>query len=394
MANGVLQSMKNGCLMVIVPDALSAIVRKGEITPRYYNPGGLFGKVHIVMTQSDEVEPSDLQKAVGSAELHVHSIPLKSKLFLRTLGYRPSLLRGWAEKGVELARKIKPSLIRCQDNSFNAFMGAQIKQELGIPLIISLHGNPDADLRGAVATTISEKVRALAHKAVEGPGLRLADHVIAVYEPILPYLKSNRVKQYSLIYNAVGYDVKPKNDYALHAPAVLLCVGRQQSLFKDPRNILESLPEFDNARLIMIGTGDLHEKLIELTHNLKCSARCQLISALSNEKVLNMMHDADIYVFNQITLGISKTIIEAALTGLPIIVNRRPRGGRDELDADWLLQVEDTKSGYMAGIEELIHNQGEREKLGRLARAYAREHYAPEAMEEKVVEIYRSLMRK
>jgi len=379
--------------MIIVPDALSAIVHKGEITPRYYNPGDLFGEVHIVMTRSDEVEPADLQKAVGSAKLQLHSIPLKSKLFLRTLGYRPSLLRGWARKGVELARRIKPSLIRCHDNSFNAFMGARIKQELGVPLVISLHGNPDADLRGAVAKTIPEKVRASAHKAVEAPGLRLADHIIAVYESILPYLKSNRVKQYSLIYNAVGYEVRPKSDYALHAPPVLLCVGRQQSLFKDPRRIVEALSELDNARLMMIGTGDLHGELIELTHNLKSSARCQLVSALPNEQILSMMHDADIYVFNQITLGISKTIIEAALTGLPIIVNKRPRA-RDELDADWLLQVEDTRAGYMAGIAELMQNEEERERLGRLARAYAREHYAPDAMEEKIVEIYRGLLRK
>lgn len=380
--------------MVIVSDALSAIVRKGEITPRYYNPGDLFGEVRIVMTQSDEVDPADLQNAVGRAELHVHSIPLKSKLFLRTLGYRPSLLRGWARKGVELARSIKPSLIRCYDNSFNAFMGALIRQELGIPLVISLHGNPDVDLRGPVAGTIFEKVRALAHKAVEGPGLRLADHIIAVYEPILPYLKSNRVKQYSLIYNAVGYGVIPKNSYALHDPPVLLCVGRQQSLFKDPRHILEAFSQLGNAKLIMIGTGDLHEMLIKLAHELKCSARCEFISALPNEQVLRMMHDADIYVFNQITLGISKTIMEAALTGLPIVVNKRPRGARDELDADWLQQVEDTKDGYLEAITRLMQNQEERERLGRLAHAYAREHWAPEAMESKVVEIYRRVMEK
>jgi len=380
-------------LMVIVSGALSAIVKKGEITPHYFNPGELFEEVHIVMTNDDRVNPEDLRKTVGKARLCLHNVPLDSRLFARALRYCPWFLKRWADAGVRLARRIKPDMIRCHENTFNGFMAARIKQELGVPIVISLHGNPDLDLRGPVARTIGEKTRSWAHKAVERPGLRVSDHFIAVYASILPYLRRNRVGHYSLIYNAVGYGAEPKRDYKLHEPARCLCVGRQQSLFKDPTHIVEAFAELPDAELTLIGTGNLHRPLRELAGRLKCDARCKFVQALANEQVLTVMHDSDIYVFNQISQGISKTIIEAALTGLPIVVNRRPSEARDELDADWLIQVDDTKEGYLEAMRRLIHDQKAREQLGRRAYGHARENWRPEQMEEKVVEVYLQVMR-
>lgn len=378
--------------MVIIPDELSAIVKKGEITQRYYNPGELFDEVHIVMTNDDKVNPVDLQETVGRARLHLHNIPREGRLFFKTLGFTSWLLNRWAQAGVELAKQVRPDLIRCHENSFNGFMAARIKQKLGVPLVISLHGNPDIDLRGPVARTVSDKVYSCAHRRVEEPGLKLADHFIAVYRPILPYLRRNRVRHYSLIYNAVGYGTVPKHDYRIHTPVRFLCVGRQQSLFKDPTHIVEALAKLENAELTLVGAGNLHNRLMGLVRRLECDNRCRFIPALANQKVLAMMREVDIYVFNQISLGVSKTIIEAALTGLPIIVNRRPRGASDELDSDWLVQVEDTKSGYLNAMRRLADDQEEREQLGHRAYEYACNHWAPEKMEAKVVEVYRQLI--
>lgn len=385
--------VKPSCLMVIIPDCLSLIVKKGEITPRYYNPGDLFDEVHIVMTNDDKVNPGDLQKTVGRAKLYLHNLPSGKRLFLQTLGYRPRLLNRWAEAGVQLARQIRPDLIRCHGNTLNGFVAVRIKQELGVPVIISLHGNPDIDLRGPVAKSFREKIYAYAHKAVELTTLRYADHFIAVYKPIVPYLRRNQVRKYSLIYNAVGYGVKPKSDYQLHQPVRFLCVGRQQARFKEPANIVKAVAELPGVELVLIGTGDLHDYLMRLARELNCDDRCKFIAGLGNDQVLNVMRDADIYVFNQISSGISKTIIEAALTGLPIIVNKRPGRMADELDGDWLIQVEDTKDGYLQALRKLLSDQKEREQLGRRAMAHAQAHWAPEKMEARVVEIYRKYMR-
>ena len=58
--------MSESRLMVLIPDRLSDLVSKGEITERYYNPGNLFDEVHIVMTNDDKPDPVALQKMVGA----------------------------------------------------------------------------------------------------------------------------------------------------------------------------------------------------------------------------------------------------------------------------------------------------------------------------------------
>ena len=66
---------------------------------------------------------------------------------------------------------------------------------------------------------------------------------------------------------------------------------------------------------------------------------------------------------------------------------------KDELDSDWLVQAEDTRDGYLETMRRLRTDQKERERLGRLANAHAREHWAPEVMEAKVAEIYLPVMQ-
>ncbi len=99
-------------LMVIIPDRLSDIIAKGEVTARYYNPGELFREVHIVMTNDDAPDAEQAQVLVGNAKLVPHNLPAGGSLFLRTLGWRPGLLNRWGHHAVELARALKPQLVR------------------------------------------------------------------------------------------------------------------------------------------------------------------------------------------------------------------------------------------------------------------------------------------
>ncbi len=379
--------------MVMVSYRLSGLVKKGEIVPRYFNPGGLFDEVHLVATNNDSLDPSEIQEMVGEAKPFFHSLPLDQHTFVRTLGYRSILLNVWAEKGARLAQQIKPDLIRCYDNSFNAFAAIRIKLKLGIPVVISLHSNPDTDLRGPMSKTIHSRLIAWAHKAVEKAGLKYADFFIAVYQPIVPYLLDNNVKNYSVVYNAVGYGTKPKEDYRVHEPPRFLCVGRQENFFKEPTHIVEALSELPQVELVLVGTGNLHEGLKQLALDLGCADRCKFIPALPNKQVLAAMQDADVYVFNQISLGISKTVIEAALSGLPIIVNKRPTEAHDELDGDWVVQAEDSRTGYLNAMRRLLGSLENRERLGHRAYAYAHEKWDPNRMEAEVAKIYENLMR-
>lgn len=381
--------------MVIISDKLTDLVKKGEITPRYYNPTELFDEVHIVATNRETVEPEQIQKTVGKARLYVHYLPIDRRLFvvgLIGICPPPLFLTKWIKGGVQLAKGIQPDLIRCYANDFNALMAAQIKKELGTPFIVSLHNNPDTDFRGGrEVVSLRGRLYAASHYLVERPALRSADHFIAVYAPIVPYLEGNHVKDYSVIYNAVGYGAKPKGDYVGSKPMRFICVGRQKAHHKDPTQIIEAVSELQEAQLTLIGTGELHSELENLARVRGCEDRCKFIPELPNERVMAEMARADVFVFNQLYLGISKAIIEAALTGLPIIVNTP--AGTDELEGEWLIRVDDSKDGYLKAMKRLM-NQEQRELFGRRAYAHARANWDPEHLEAKVAQLYLDVIDK
>src|SRR6185436_8343846 len=172
-------------LFVIIPDRLSLLVNKGEVTPRYYNPGNLFREVHIIMTSDDRPDPAGVQLMVGDARLAIHNLPAGTDTFARSFGWRPALLRSWAAPAVQLATSAPPQLIRCHGNNLNAFAAFEIKRALGVPYIVSLHGNPDVDYnRGRLGRTWQRKLAGVAIESVEIASIKNADFVVPVYSPI------------------------------------------------------------------------------------------------------------------------------------------------------------------------------------------------------------------
>ena len=145
--------------MVIVPDRLSDLVAKGEVHERYYNPGELFREVHIVMTSDDRPDMQAVQRMVGGARLHLHNLPAGSRYFIRTLGWQLPLIAPYLRRGVDLARQIKPQLVRTHNNFIEGVMASCIKRALGVPYIMSLHGVWDVDDRKAAFDWIRAKFR-------------------------------------------------------------------------------------------------------------------------------------------------------------------------------------------------------------------------------------------
>ena len=211
-------------LMVIVPDKISDFVDKGEVIDRYYNPGNLFEELRVVATNDDRPDPVLMQKMAGNARLFLHNLPDARGEFLPSLGWRPWLLRSWAEKAVDLARKVQPSLIRCHGALLNAFAAAVIKDKLGIPYVVSLHINPDEDVRGR-AQGLVKRIVTWAQQDIERIGLINADLVMPVYQPIVPYLQRLGVTRYEVCYNILNQThLRKKDDYRLHDPVRIIAI--------------------------------------------------------------------------------------------------------------------------------------------------------------------------
>jgi glycosyltransferase involved in cell wall biosynthesis len=382
-------------LLVIVPDNLSDILTKGEFQPCYYNPGQVFDEVHILTTTDDRPDLVDLQRTVGRASLLVHSLPVDLSLpSWPTEFLRRWRLRRWARKGVELARRIRPDLIRCHGADWNTFLASRIKTELDIPYVVSLHINPDVNpvRRYLKPKTATESRHNAFYEHVESEGLRNADLVMPVYQPILPYLERLGVKKVEVCYNVLNrLHLKKKTDYGLHQPPRIIYVGR---LFEDknPDNIMRAVAKLPSVELTVVGDGPIRGKLEAFARTLGVADRVRFRPAIRNDELCATLPDHDIFAVHTEYWEISKSVLEALLTGLPLVINRRHGPAVPELEGDFVVKVENSEDGYYKALHRLLTNDADRSALGRRAYAHAQANWAPAITEARYASIYRGFL--
>lgn len=385
-------------LLVIIPDRLSDIIAKGELQPDYYNPGRVFDDVHILMCNDDRPDVEALKYLVGDATLTLHNYPDN----LALVGRRPERfkdwrLRRWAKPGVEIARKIRPDLIRCHGADWNTFLASRIKAELGIPYVVSLHINPDVNpVRRFVKPrlTPAEARHNRFYEHLEASGLRNADLVMPVYKPIIPYLQRLGVASVEVCYNVLNrIHLRLKTDYAIHRPARIIYVGR---LFreKNPDNIMRALVRLPGTQLTVVGDGPIRPDLERLAAELDIAERVIFRPAVANDELCELLAEQDIFAVHTEYWEISKSVLEALLTGLPVVINRRLGEPVPELEGDFALKVNNTADDYHAALSHLLGSEAARRDLGQHALAHARRHWAPEVTEAKYASIYRSFLER
>lgn len=381
-----------GRLMVIVSDRLSALATKGEITPRYYNPGEMFREIHLVLTNDDQPDPHIVKKMVGEADLYIHNLPTR-RLFLKSAGWRPFLLRNWAAKAVELARDIQPDLIRCHGAHLNSFAAREIKRALAVPYVISMHTNPDLDMRFHPKREGNLLFRLMqwASIDIENLSLRDADCVVCVYHFIESYARDHGARRVEVIYNVVNPDhLLPKTDYRLANPPRVVVPGRQY-LKKDPSNLLRALSEINGVHCTLVGDGPYHERLKSLAAELGIASRCQFVASIANDELCVSLKDYDILVSANDCGGVSKVELEAAHVGLPVITNRHHIESEPEVLGENCLVVDDTPGSFKKALNELLSQKDLRERLGTALRASVTTLRSAD-MEAAYVSLYRDLI--
>jgi glycosyltransferase involved in cell wall biosynthesis len=387
-------------LFCIIPDYLSAIIDKGEIQPGYYNPGNLADEVHILMTNDDKPPVEPLQYMAGTAQLFLHNLPEDRGFPVSRLSFlTPSRLERWAKPGVELARKIRPDLIRCHGADWNAYLASRIKRELGVPYCVSLHINPDVNAvrRYLPPKSGAERRNNVFYEYLENEGLRFADKILPVYKPILPYLERHKIpsENIQVAYNILNtLHLKTKTDYAAHSPFRLICVGR---LFEDknPGNILYALAHIPNAELTVVGDGPIRPEIEALAHDLNIVNRVHFAPAIPNDDLCRLLPEQDAFVVHTEYFELNKSVLEALLTGLPVIINRRKGVPVPEFEeGDFVRLVENTPEAYRAAILSLMTGNEVRESLGRKAYTHARALWDPQKTEAVYVAVYKDLLGK
>ena len=381
--------------MVIIPDRISDILIKGEYQPNYYNPGELFDEVHIVTTTDDRPDLDALQRTVGRAKLSVHNVPEQPQLIAENWQrWWKKPLRDWARPGVELARHIKPQLIRCHGADWNGYLAHRIKRAQGVPYVMSLHINPDVNsVRRYLKPPLSEAQRRQNEffEYVEHTGLRSADLVMPVYEPIVPYLKRHGVERVEVCYNILNAPfLRAKTDYSWSGRFRIVCVGRLIPE-KNPSHIIRAIAQLPDTELTVVGDGPERPALEQLSRDAGVADRVHFRPAVANDELCAMLPSFDLFAVHTEYWELNKSVLEALLTGLPLVINERQGEPVPELrDADFVRAVANSTEAYREAIRSLMADHAGREALGRRAFAAAERRWSPAVTERKVVEIYRA----
>ncbi len=149
-----------------------AIRNRGERrnSTEVLQPWDLFNEIHLLMTNDDGRTPiycglwSDLREFISTT-----CQSTQGNILLSTLGYQPWLLRDLGAKARKLAQAIQPHLVRVYGVGFQSFLAYQMFRHLGIPYVVSLHGNSDVDYsRGRLARDWRESCWSL-HPEIRSP---------------------------------------------------------------------------------------------------------------------------------------------------------------------------------------------------------------------------------
>lgn len=373
-------------LCVFPNDPLQSYLEKGEIKPRYFNPKNIFDEIHVISIFNSDVNENEVKEVAGNAKLKIHVVG-KVNLFNKN----------FKKKGIiELIKKIKPDIIRSYNPLLQGWLAGQIKKELGIPLVISLHGDYDRDLRLQAKKNYDYKSYfrlQISKKFLEKFSLSNADQVIIIYEFIRDYAKKMGAKSINLIYNRIDLNqFSPEVTPAfIEKIPVIICVGR---LIKEKNQecLIKAIKDLD-VKLLLVGNGTEYENLKNLTKKLNIEQKVQFETSIPHEKIHHYYTAADVFALPIKYGGFAIPALEAAASGIPVILPKNELDPNPDLIKDFALLVENDPKSFKDAIETVLNNKEIRQKMIKNGLECTK-RINSDLMEEKEKDLYLNLFKK
>jgi glycosyltransferase involved in cell wall biosynthesis len=248
-------------------------------------------------------------------------------------------------------------------------------RRLNLPLVASFHGYdatayPMLELYGEQYARLFEQA---AGTVVCSPSLR--DALLALGAPAS---KTHYVPN--------GVDIETfAGGQPDRAPQLLLAVGRFVEK-KAPQLTIVAFASarrrFPDARLRMIGDGELHNACYDLVRGLGLADAVTLLGEQPRDVIVRELRGARAFVQHSLTAvdgdseGMPNTILEASATGIPVISTRHANIPEIVADGQTGYLVEEHDVAGMAGyMERLLGDPQLAADLGRAGRARVEERF-------------------
>ncbi|ADD29463.1 N-acetyl-alpha-D-glucosaminyl L-malate synthase BshA [Meiothermus ruber] len=348
------------------------------------NPVGGLGRIFQASKQSVARWLGLLKKPLRAGSLNFHQVlSADYPLFQEPLTPLTA-----ANSIAELIERFKIDLVHAHYAIPHA-TSAILAREMGleIKVVTTLHGT-DVTLVGrepAFAKTTQHAVRS-------------SDAVTAVSRALAEEARAQLgvEREIEVIYNWVDPErFQPNKDPAYRArfaqpeEAIVLHVSNFRAVKRplDALRVFAGILEQMPARMLMIGDGPLRQECMELADELEIAGRVQFLE--STPSIEKFMSVADLLLVPSEQESFGLVALEAMASGVPVVASRV--GGLPEL-------IEEGKTGFLrpmgdipAMLEaslEILTNRARRRAMGEAARARAIEHFRPEVVLPRYLEVY------
>jgi glycosyltransferase involved in cell wall biosynthesis len=256
----------------------------------------------------------------------------------------PFFLSGELRALLKLTRETKPDIIHAHWILPQGFVAALAKKINGVPYIVTTHGGDIYGMQGRIATALKKyALHNAAQVTVVSKDIRQTIKQ-KFGEDILPEVISMGVD--SQLFHPDKKSPTLREKYKMSGP-FLLFVGRLTEK-KGARYLVEAMPavlkNFPESKLLIIGTGELHQELILLSESLGLQDSVIFAGAIPNNELPEYFATADIFIGPSIqaaggdTEGFGLTFVEAAMSGCIVVAS--DVGGISDI-------IEDGKTGYL-----------------------------------------------
>jgi len=288
--------------------------------------------------------------------------------------------------------------------------GIAIKRELNLPLVFHVHSTEKGRTLGNGSEVISN---------LELRGGKTADMVITVSNAMKEELRKLGFPEEKIrvCYNGVDpekYDpnrvskdeiAKIRQKYSLKEDDLMIFFIGRLVWVKGVDKLIMAMPhilnEVPNAKLVIIGVGDMRGYLEKLVENLKIEENVKFRFEFIPE-VERIMHYAacDVAVFPSLYEPFGIVTLEAMSMEKPVVVGARGVSGMREIvvpsgpnQCGFHINPYDPKD-IAWGIVNSIKDPAEKERLGKNGRKRVLENFTWDIVAKKTIELYEEVVHK
>lgn len=292
----------------------------------------------------------------------------------------------------------KYDIFHAQD-LFTANILGRINEYYGKKLIFTPHGMFTFN-RVKFGMFKKDSLEEIYHMALERKAIEFSNHLIILSDTFRRPLMKLGAKSENMTTVLTGIDYPDKyhtkNTSSTNKKIVITCVARLGPR-KGHNVLLDALSQMeskytDKIKLLIVGDGEMREKLEEQVNSLNLS----MVEFLGQrDDVPDILSKTDIFVLPTLNDSLPISIIEAMHSGVCVISTSS--GGIPEL-------IKDSKTGILVdagdvnklarALQFVIANQQEREVLGKNARMFAQKYLTRETMIANIENIYKKYLSK